>query len=101
VILARVLGNVVATRKHASHHGFKLMLVAPVDLAGKYDGEEFIATDAVGAGPGENVLVVAEGRSACDAMRSKDAPLDAAIVAIVDRIDLDSGYNATEAPPAT
>lgn len=98
MIVARVLGNVVATRKHATHQGFKLMLVRPVDLEGEGDGEEFIATDAVGAGPGERVLVVAEGRSACDAMRAKDAPLDAAIVAIVDRIDLEGEPSA---PPET
>jgi microcompartment protein CcmK/EutM len=70
-----------------------MMLVRP---EGSADGaaEEFMAADAVGAGAGERVLVVTEGRSACDAVRVKDAPLDAAIVAIVDRIDLETGADA-------
>ena len=87
--LARVVGNVVATRKHPLYHGFKMMIVRPIDLEGRDAGEEFMAADAVGSGAGEKVLVVTEGRSACDAMRVKDAPLDAAIVAIVDRLDVD------------
>ena len=96
MILARVIGNVVATRKHASLTSLKMMLVRPVEVDGSDAGEEFLATDSVGSGPGERVLVVAEGRSANDAMRAKDAPLDSAIVAIVDRIDLD-GESAREA----
>ena len=87
MILARVVGNVVATRKHDAFHGFKMMLVRPVDPAGVEAGEEFMAADSVGSGPGETVLVVVEGRSAGQAMRMSQAPLDAAIVAIVDRID--------------
>lgn len=89
MILARVVGNVVATRKHGLYRGFKMMLVRPIDTGGRDAGEEFMAADAVGSGGGERVLVVTEGRSACDAVRVKDAPLDAAIVAIVDRLDLD------------
>jgi len=88
--LARVVGNVVATRKHPLYHGFKMMIVRPIDPEGRDAGEEFMAADAVGSGAGERVLVVTEGRSACDALRVKDAPLDAAIVAIVDRLDLDA-----------
>jgi ethanolamine utilization protein EutN len=90
VILALVVGNVVATRKHEALHGSKMMLVLPVDQDGTVSGEEFMAADAVGAGPGERVLVVIEGRSACQAIRREQAPLDAAIVGIVDRIDLDT-----------
>jgi microcompartment protein CcmK/EutM len=87
--LARVVGNVVATRKPPLFRGFKMMIVRPIDEDGRDAGDEFMAADAVGAGSGERVLVVTEGRSACDALRVKDAPLDAAIVAIVDRLDLD------------
>jgi ethanolamine utilization protein EutN len=88
VILAQVVGNVVATRKHEALHASKMMLVLPVDPEGRPGGEEFMAADTVGAGPGERVLVVVEGRSACQAANREDAPLDAAIVGIVDRIDL-------------
>ena len=88
MILARVTGNVVATRKHDALHAQKVMFVRPIDPVGSDAGEEFMAADAVGAGPGEIVLVVVEGRSACQALRRESAPLDAAIVGIVDRIDL-------------
>jgi len=91
MILARVVGNVVATRKHDSFHGLKMMLVRPVTVEGEDDGEEFMAADAVGAGPGERVIVVTEGKSANDAVRTASAPLDAAIVGIVDRIDAEGG----------
>jgi len=89
VILGRVVGTVVATQKHRQYQGLRMMLVLPVDPEGRPAGPEFMAADAAGSGPGETVLVVAEGRSACDAVRLKDAPLDAAIVAIVDRLDLE------------
>ena len=89
MILARVLGNVVATRKHETLESLKLMLVRPVDESGAFDGDEFMAADSVGAGPGETVLVVVEGRSASQAFQKTRVSLDAAIVGIVDRIDLD------------
>lgn len=90
MILARVVGNVVATRKHGDLTGFKLMLVRPED-DGVGDSGDFMAADGVGAGPGERVLVVVEGRSACQAVRRERAPVDAAIVGIVDRVESDPG----------
>ncbi len=90
MILARVIGNVVATRKHDAFHSFKLMLVRPVAVDGSDAGDEFMAADGVGAGAGETVLVVVEGRSAGQALGKERAPLDAAIVGIVDRIDCDT-----------
>jgi microcompartment protein CcmK/EutM len=86
VILARVIGNVIATRKHDTFHSFKMMVVRPLE-AGSGGEEDFIAVDSVGAGPGETVLVVVEGRSAGQAVGGTSVPLDAAIVGIVDRID--------------
>jgi microcompartment protein CcmK/EutM len=88
MLLADVVGHVVATAKHASFEGFKMMLVRPVTLDGRPCAAEMMAIDAVGAGAGERVLVVVEGRSATDAVGRKLAPVDAAIVGIVDRIDL-------------
>ena len=87
MILAQVVGHVVATAKHDSLHGSKMMLVRPVTLDGGFVGPGIMAVDSVGAGVGERVLVVIEGRSACEAVRAKKAPLDTAIVGIVDRID--------------
>lgn len=85
--IAQVVGHVVATSKHPSFEGFKMLLVLPVLPDGSPAGAEMMAIDTVGAGVGERVLVVVEGRSAGEAVRRKRAPVDAAIVGIVDRID--------------
>lgn len=85
--IARVIGQVVSTAKHPTYSGFKLLLVRPETPDGTVTGDELMAVDSVGAGPGERVLVVVEGRSAGEAVRLRQAPLDAAIVGIVDRID--------------
>jgi len=87
MLIARVIGQVVSTAKHETFSGFKMLLVQPVTPAGEPVGDEMMAVDSVGAGPGERVLVVVEGRSAGQAVRMKQVPLDAAIVGIVDRID--------------
>ena len=86
--LARVIGHVVATCKHATHHGFKTMIVRPVDPEGNPTASDMLAVDTVDAGSGDLVLVVVEGRSAGEAVRKKNVPLDSAIVGIVDTIDL-------------
>ncbi len=89
MILGRVTGSVVATRKHAKFYASKLLLVQPLALDGSDRGEELLAVDSVGAGAGEVVLVVVEGRSASHAMGIDQAPANAAIVGIVDQIDVD------------
>lgn len=91
MILGRVVGTVVATQKHDKFAGAKLLLIQPHDLRGAPEGEPLLAVDTVGAGASEVVLVVVEGRSASQAMRITQAPANAAIVGIVDRIDLDAG----------
>lgn len=87
MLLAEVIGTVVATAKHGAFEGFKMLLVQPLTPDGLPSGPEMMAVDSVGAGVGEKVLVVVEGKSAGDAVRNRHAPLDAAIVGIVDRID--------------
>lgn len=89
MILGRTVGTVVATRKHGKYGGSKLLMVQPLALDGADDGEAFLAVDSVGAGAGETVLVVIEGRSASQAMRLEQAPANAAIVGIVDHVDRD------------
>ena len=89
MILARVVGNVVATQKHDKFSGSKLLLVQPIDLDGEDEGDEILAVDSVGAGAGETVLVVIEGRSASQTMGLSQAPANAAIVGIVDHFDID------------
>ena len=85
--LGRVVGSVVATQKHEKYDGKKLLLVQPLSLEGEDEGDELLAVDSVGAGAGETVLVVIEGRSASHAMGRELAPANAAIVGIVDQID--------------
>jgi microcompartment protein CcmK/EutM len=88
-MLARVVGTVVATQKHRTFEGAKLLLVQPVTLDDTARGAPLLAVDSVGAGPHEKVLVVIEGRAAAEAVGRKGTPVDAAIIGIVDRVDLE------------
>ena len=87
MILARVVGTVVATRKDERLVSSKLLVVRPVDPSGKADGNYLVAVDTVDAGTGETVLVVS-GSSARMAAGLKDCPVDAAIVGIVDQVEV-------------
>ncbi len=86
--IARVVGNVIATHKHRKFEGAKLMLVQPLTLDDQPRGPALLAVDAVGAGVHEKVLVVIEGRAANEALGKKGAPVDAAIVGIIDYVDV-------------
>lgn len=85
--IARVVGTVVSTRKNRKLEGAKLLLVQPLTPDLRPRGTALLSIDAVGAGIGETVLVVIEGKAAGDALGRKAAAVDAAIVAIVDEID--------------
>ena len=87
MILARIVGTVVATRKDPRLVSTKLMVVRPMDPHGKAEGQYLIAVDTVDAGVGETVLVVS-GSSARMASGLKDCPVDAAIVGIIDTVDV-------------
>lgn len=84
--IGRVIGTVVSTQKHHKIDGAKLMLVQPMTLEGSPKGVAVLAIDSVGAGVGETVLLVVEGKAAGDALRRKGAPVDAAIIGIVDAV---------------
>lgn len=83
--LARVLGTVTASTKAPGLKGVKLMVIEPVDHAGKKRGEPLIAVDTVQSGPGDHVWWVA-GREAALALDDKTVAVDAAIVGIVDEV---------------
>jgi ethanolamine utilization protein EutN len=83
-----VVGNVVSTQKHRKFTGAKLLLVQPTNPDGTPLGATLLAVDGVGAGVGERVLVVLEGRAAGDAIGRRGAPVDAAIVGIIDHLDV-------------
>ena len=86
--IARVVGTVVSSHKHRKFDGAKLLLVQPVGLDDRPRGTTLLAVDSVGAGVGETVLVVIEGRAAGEALGRKGAPVDAAIIGIVDSMDV-------------
>ncbi len=103
MILARVVGTVVATQKDSSHEGRKALLVQPLGLDGTEDGARLLALDGVDAGVGDRVLVVQEGWSAAATVDRKSAAIDAAVVGVVDQVDLhvDAGVeSADEERPA-
>ena len=87
--LARVIGTVVSTQKHQKFTGAKLLLVQPVSADDTPRGGVLLAVDGIGAGVHEKVLVVLEGRAAGEALGKTGAPVDAAIIAIVDHVDDD------------
>jgi ethanolamine utilization protein EutN len=88
MILARVVGTVVATRKDPRLEGFKLLILKPISPEGKDESGYVVSVDTVGAGASETVLAVA-GSSARMADGCKDRPVDSAVVAIVDTVSLD------------
>jgi microcompartment protein CcmK/EutM len=86
--ICRVVGTVVATQKHRKFEGAKLLLVQPVNVDDTPRGAALLAIDGVGAGVDEKVLVVMEGRAAGEALGRKAAPVDAAIIGIVDTVTI-------------
>jgi len=87
MLLAKIVGTVVATRKDPRLVSNKLMVVRAIDPRGTADGNYLVAIDTVDAGVGETVLVVS-GSSARMASGLKDCPVDAAIVGIIDAIEM-------------
>jgi len=85
--IARVVGTLVSTQKHRKFEGAKLLLVQPLNMDDTPRGPALLAVDGVGAGVHENVLIVLEGRAAGEALGQKGAPVDAAIVGIIDEVD--------------
>ncbi len=88
MIIGEVVGTVVSTVKHYKLEGSKLLLVQPLDLEGKAQGRGLLTIDSVDAGVGDRVLVVLEGRAAGVALGRSSGPVDAAIVGVVDSVDL-------------
>src|SRR2546430_566438 len=86
MLIARVVGNVVCTRKDEKLVGTKLLLVQPVDLAGAARGNPMVAIDAVGSGEGELVLIV-QGSSARQTRLTEGNPSDCTIFAVVDYVE--------------
>ncbi len=88
MIIGRVLGEVVATRKHHSHEGRKILLVQPLALDDSAKGDPVLALDAVDAGVGDRVLVVQEGYSAMTSVGRPQSPIDMSVIGVVDEVEL-------------
>jgi ethanolamine utilization protein EutN len=83
--MAKVIGNVIATRKEASLVGYKLMVIQRIDLNLQSVGHEEVAADYVGAGIGEYVLI---GTGSSVRVSKKDVAIDSAIIGIIDTMDV-------------
>lgn len=90
MFLGRVIGTCVATQKSAGLGGVRLLVLEPIDSSGQRIGDPFVAADPVSAGPGEVVYWVG-AREAALALDEAFVPVDAAIVGLVDEIDVAPG----------
>ena len=88
MLIARVIGEVVATEKHPSHRGRKALLVQPLNLDGTDRGDAVVALDSVDAGVGDRVLLITEGYSAMTAVGRPNSPIDMAVIGVIDAIHI-------------
>jgi len=89
MILGRVKGNVVASKKYPCFRGHKVLIIQPIDEQGEDIGASFLACDAAQAGPGDVVLVEREGNTARQLLGTKDDPFHSVIVGIVDKVSVE------------
>ena len=88
MLIARVIGELVATQKHPSHEGHKVLLVQPLNLDGTDRGDVVVALDAVDAGVGDRVLLSTDGYAASSALGRPQSPIDMAVIGFIDSVDL-------------
>ncbi len=90
MIIGRVVGETIATQKHPSHEGLKLLIVAPTDPQGEplEDTAPFLAVDSVDAGVGDQVLLAIDGWTAMSSVDRPGSPIDAAVVGVIDHIEI-------------
>ncbi len=87
MIIGKVIGNLVATQKHASYQNRKILLVKPVDLQGNEEKDVIVAVDTVDAGVGDRVLVMSEGNSTTEELEfERRQPLRSIVIAVIDHI---------------
>ena len=91
MLIGRVIGELVATHKHPSHEGSKILFVQPLNLDGSDRGDAVVALDAVDAGVGDRVLVTTEGFSAMTAVGRTQSPIDMAVIGFIDHVELVPG----------
>lgn len=89
MLLARVIGTIWATRKYETLNGYKMQFIQPLNAKNEKIGEPIVAIDTIGAGPGE-VIFYATSSEAVIAMDVDMAPVDVAIVGIVDTVNTEN-----------
>ncbi len=87
MLMGKVVGTVVSTRKEDELRGLRFMIVRELDQDMRETGKMVVATDSVGCGVGE-VVLYCSGSSARQTVATKDRPVDATIMAIVDEVDV-------------
>ena len=89
MLIGKVIGEIVASEKHPSHQGLKLLAVSVLELDGSVRADApLIAVDSVGAGVGEQVLITLDGFGAMSSVDRQLAPIDCAVIGIIDKIQL-------------
>ena len=91
MMIARVIGTVVSTRKEPTMEGLRLLVCQPVNSEGEKAGSPVVAADAVGAGVGEMILY-ATGSSARQTVATQNRPIDAVVMAIVDNWEVGGDF---------
>lgn len=89
MLIARVVGQVVASHKNEKLTGAKLLLVQPLELDGRDRGGPVLAVDGADAGVGDRVLLVQDGKAAQQVLGRGASAVDAAVVGVVDSVDLE------------
>jgi ethanolamine utilization protein EutN len=84
MLLARVEGNVVATRKHPSFEGWRLVLCQPINQAGEPEGSPQVAIDAHGAGMHQRVVISSDGLASRNAVGDQRSPARWMVIGVVD-----------------
>ena len=93
MLIARVIGELVATQKHPSHEGRKVLLVQPLNLDGTDRGDVVVALAAVDAGVGDRVLLSTDGYAASSAVGRPQSPIDMAVIAFIDEVEILPGVS--------
>jgi ethanolamine utilization protein EutN len=93
MLIGRVIGEVVATHKHASHEGRKVLVVQPLNLDGSDRGDAVLALDAVDAGVGDRILLATDGWAASSATGRPQSPIDMAVIGFIDQIEVLPGVS--------
>jgi len=91
MLLGMVEGSAISTIKHPSLHGWRLLIVQPLDLAGRPAGDPLLAIDRLGAGPGTRVVISNDGRGAREMVGDDRSPVRWAVVGVMDYEDWHAG----------